>query len=169
MQSNVKLWNRFEFLHISSPPATKASYFLHYLLIDQLYAKELYFCIFVTKSSQASTKYSADVFNSFYRTITHGEFHVIFTSSPSNGVSPSFTTEPPFCCLPTFSLKSFKPPPHDTQYFNRSWQASSHIFFHFKQNFLLELHFFHPHWNTSSKVYAVSKDPDVPPLTELEL
>ena len=53
-----------------------------------------------------------------------------------------------FCCLPIFSLK--KPPPKGTQYFNRSQHASSHYF-------------------STSKVHAVSTDPDVPPLTELGL
>ena len=47
MQSNVKPCNTFEFLHISSSPATLASHYLHDTLVDQLYAKEMYFCSFV--------------------------------------------------------------------------------------------------------------------------
>ena len=105
LQSNVKPCNRFEFSYISSPPATTISDFLHYSLVDQLYAKEVCFCSFVTKPNQASTKYSPDVFNSFYRTVTHG--------GPSQWIS---TSPPPlmlcflmfyyrtfsFCCLPIF-------------------------------------------------------------------
>ena len=35
-----------------------------------------------------------NVFNSFYRTVIHGESHGVFTSpSPSNGVHPHFTIE----------------------------------------------------------------------------
>ena len=45
---------------------------LQYWLVDQLYAKEVYFCSFVTKSNQTSTKYLPVVFNSFYRTAGHG-------------------------------------------------------------------------------------------------
>ena len=36
----------------------KASYFLRSTLVDQPYAKEVYFCSYVTKSNQACTKYS---------------------------------------------------------------------------------------------------------------
>ena len=123
VQSNVKPCNKFKFSHISSLPATAASHFLHYLLVDQLYAKEVYFCSFVTKCNQASTRYSLDVFKSFYRTVTHGEFHGIFTS-PSR-VSPHFTIEPlPSVASSFFSLKNSKAPPKDTQYFSRFWQAS---------------------------------------------
>ena len=79
-----------EFLHTSSMPVTKAPSFLQYLLVDQLYTKEMYFCYFVTKRNQAFTKYLLDVFNSFYRTVTHthGEFHGIFTSSPPPHLPP---------------------------------------------------------------------------------
>ena len=83
-----------EFLHIPSMPATKAPNFLQYLLVDQLHTKEMYF-YFVTKCNQAFTKYLLDVFNSFYRTATHthGEFHGIFTSSPSPfSISPRWNT-----------------------------------------------------------------------------
>ena len=47
-----------------------APHFLRSPLVDQLYAKGVYFCSFVTKCNQACTKYS-NSFNSFYRTITH--------------------------------------------------------------------------------------------------
>ena len=94
--------------------------FLHYLPVDQLYAKEVYFCSFVTKSNQVSTSNSPDVFNSFYRTITHGESHRIFTSSPPPNIfSPHFIIEPlPSIASPFVSLQPSKPPSNDAQYFN---------------------------------------------------
>ena len=46
----------------------KAPYFLCSILVDQLYAKGVYPCSFVTKSNQAWTKYA---FKNFYRTVTH--------------------------------------------------------------------------------------------------
>ena len=49
----------------------KASYFLRSSLVDQLYKKGVYFYSFVTKSNQASINIHPNVFNSFYRTITH--------------------------------------------------------------------------------------------------
>ena len=54
--------------------------FLLSSLVDQLYAKELYFCSFVTKSSQACISTHPNVFNSFCPTVTDGQSHVIFTS-----------------------------------------------------------------------------------------
>ena len=49
---------------------------------------------------------------------------------PSNEVSPHFTIKPLHSVAsPFFPSKNSKPPPKDTQYFNRSWQASSHIIF----------------------------------------
>ena len=48
-------------------------------------------------------------------------------------------------CLPIFfSFKNFKPPPQDAQYFNRTWQASSHIIFLLQKNSLFRAPFF-PH------------------------
>ena len=78
---NVKPYNGL-FSHISSLLATIAYHFLHYLLVDQLYAKEVYFCSFVTKFNKAFTRYSPNVFNSFYWTAAHGESLRIFTSPP---------------------------------------------------------------------------------------
>ena len=64
------------------------AHFFHYSLIDQLYAKNVYFCSFATKFNQASNKYSRYVFNSFYRTVTHeGPSHRIF-KSPSHAAFP---------------------------------------------------------------------------------
>ena len=76
------------------PRQPQVSHFLYYSLVDQLYEKEVYFYSFVTKSNQASNKYSPDVFSSFYRIVKHGESHRIFTSPPSNSVSPCFTKHP---------------------------------------------------------------------------
>ena len=92
--------------------------------------------------------------------------------SPSNRVSPHFTIEPlPSVASPIFSLKNSKPLSKNTQYFNRSWQASSHVIFPLQTKFpfwsripLLPHTHTHTHWNTSLKVHAVSIDPDVPPL-----
>ena len=115
-----------------------ASHFLQYLLVDQLYVKKVYFCSFVTKSNQAFTKYSPVVFNSFYRTVTHGGlYHRIFTSLPLKHHFPTVHIEPlPSVASPFFfSLQPSKPPPKNIKDFNRSWQASSHCS---KQNFLFE-------------------------------
>ena len=46
----------------------KNPYFLCSTLVDQLYAKGVYLCSFVTKSNQAWTKYA---FKNFCRTVTH--------------------------------------------------------------------------------------------------
>ena len=43
----------------------KVSYFLLSTLVDQLYAQGVYFCIFVTKSNQACTKYSPKCIQKF--------------------------------------------------------------------------------------------------------
>ena len=42
-----------------------ASYFLRFSLVDELYAKGLYFCSFVTESNQACTKYSPKCIQQF--------------------------------------------------------------------------------------------------------
>ena len=167
----LNLCNRFKFSHISSPPATTASHFLHYLLVDQLYAKEVYFCSFVTKCNQASTKYSPDVFKSFYRIVTHGEFHGIFTVPPP--VKWSFSKfhyrTSSFCCLPIFFIKKLQVP------------SKRYTIFQYVLASLLTLYlsasnkipFLEPHFSTTLehplKVHAVSIDPDVPPLLELGL
>ena len=156
MLSKVKPCNRFEFSHISSPPATTATCFLHYSLVDQQYAKEVYFCSFVTKFNQVFTKYSPDVFKSFYRTVTYGGFHRIFTSPLVKWHFPTFHYRTSsFCCLPFFSLKNSKSPPKDIQYFNRFWQASSHSIFPLQTKFPFWSSIFPSYRNTPSKVHAV--------------
>ena len=133
MQSNVKPCNSFEFSHISSLPATTVSNFCHYLLDDQLYAKEVYFCGFVTKCNQATSKYSPDVFKSFYRTVTYGELHQIFTSPPLKRNFPTFHYRTSsFCCLPIFFIKKLQAP---SKIFNISWQAFSHVIFPLQTKF----------------------------------
>ena len=93
--------------HSLSPPATTTSHFVHSSLVYQLYAKEVHFYCFVTKSNsqiQHAPNIHSHVFNSFDRTIIHGESHQIFTSSfPSNGISLHFTIEP----LPPFAKLCF--------------------------------------------------------------
>ena len=107
VQSNVKPCNGL-FSHISSPLATIAYHFLHYLLVDQLYANEVYFCSFVTKFNKAFTRYSPDVFNSFYWTAAHGESHRIFTSPPQTihkiSVGPNKVPHTLFFCFKQNSL-----------------------------------------------------------------
>ena len=174
-QLNVKPSNRFEFSHIFSLPATTASHFLRNLLVDQLYTKEVYFCSFVTKSNQASTRYSPDVFNSFHRTATHGEpSHRIFITIPLMQCFPCFTKEPlPFVASPflfIFSLQPSKSPPKDIQDFNRSCQASSHVIFLVQTKFhFWRWPYFPPLAGTPPKVHAVSIDPDISLLRELGL
>ena len=77
----------------------KASCFLRSTLVDQLYAKGVYFCSFLTKSNQACTKFHPNAFKNFYRTVTHVHD---FSRSQIN----------PFCNRPTSStnqqLKHYK-------------------------------------------------------------
>ena len=77
----------------------KASYFLRSTLVDQLYAKGVYFSSFLTKSNQACTKFHPNAFKNFYRTVTH-----------EHGFSRSQIN--PFCNRPTSSthqqLKHYK-------------------------------------------------------------
>ena len=127
MQSNVQPCNGLEFSHISSPLATTASHFLHYLLFDQLYAREVYFCSFVTKSNQASTRYWPDVFSNFWRIAWRvpQDFH----KPSSNKVLTFHYRNSLSVTSPFFSLQPSKPPQNNTQDFNSSWQGSSHIIF----------------------------------------
>ena len=68
---------------------------------------------------------------------SHMESSMWFSQVPPQMGFPKFHNRTsPFCCLPTFSLESFKPPPNDTQYFSRSWQTSSHVIFPLQTNFL---------------------------------
>ena len=96
--SNVKPCNGFEFPHSSSLPATTAPHFVHSSLVEQLYAKEVYFCNFVTKSNnpvQHAPNIHPNIFNNFHRTIVLGESYGIFTSpSPSNDAFIHFTIKP---------------------------------------------------------------------------
>ena len=63
-------------LAASNQSGIAASKFLHsLLLVDQLYARKVYFCKFVTKLNQACINIQQNVFNSFYWTVTHGESH----------------------------------------------------------------------------------------------
>ena len=114
----LALDSNFHTFHPHQPQ--KPLIFLHYSVVDQPYEKEVYFYSFVTKSNQPSTKYSSDVFSSFYRTVTHRESNRIFTSPPLNSVSPCFTRTSSFCYLPIFSLQPSKPSLNDKQDFSRS-------------------------------------------------
>ena len=126
-----------------------------YSLVDQLYAKEVYFCSFVIKFNQAFTKYSPDVFNSFYRTVTHGRTsHWIFTRPCSCNASPRFTIEPLHSVASPFFFHYSHPnslqkiceiligpekPPHS-------------LFFRFKQNVRFHFAPFYPsRWNTAKR------------------
>ena len=98
VSSNVKPCNGFEFPHSSPQPATIASHFVHSSLVDELYAKEVYFCNFVTKCNnpvQHAPNIHPNVFNSFNKTVILGESNGVFTSpSPSNDFSIHFTMKP---------------------------------------------------------------------------
>ena len=96
-------------------------------------------------------KYSPDVFNSFYRTVTHGgTSHRIFTGPPlSCSISASFTKEPlPYVHLPFFFFH-YSPPNllQRIQDFNRSWRAFSLIVFPLQTKFPF-WRFFPTRWNT---------------------
>ena len=94
------------------------------------------------KSNQASTKYSPDVFNSFYWTITHGEFHKIFTSRPPPNLPPSLKRGLPlfhcrnvsFCCFPIFFIKIFQAPLKRYSVSTDLWKPPLMLFFCFRQN-----------------------------------
>ena len=135
IQSNVQPCNGLEFSHISSPLVTTASHSLHYLLFDQLYAREVYFCSFVTKSNQTSTRYWPDVFSSFYRIATHRvpqDFH----KPTLNKVLTFHYRNSSFCYLPIFFIANLQAP--SKQYTNSiAPDKAPHILFScFKQNSL---------------------------------
>ena len=104
-------WN-FQIFHPHQPQ--QPPIFCFTPLVDQP-------CSFVTKPNQASTRYSPDVFSSFYRTVTHGESHRIFTSLPQTRF-PDISLQNLFLLLPPhfFSLQPSNRPPDKTQGFNRS-------------------------------------------------
>ena len=68
--SNVKPCNGFEFSHSLSPPAITTSHFLHSSLVYQLYAREVYFRNFATKSSNQSNMHQ--IFTHMYSTVSLG-------------------------------------------------------------------------------------------------
>ena len=169
MQSNVTPCNTFGFSHISSLTTT-VSHFLHYSLVDQLYAKEVYFYSLVAKFNHTSTKYSSDVFNSFYCHTWRVPWD--FHQPTSNEVSPHFnnTREPlPFVA----SLFFHEETPSSLQKLHNMSigpEKPTHaLFFHIKQNSLFKVPFFTHTGTALSKVHADSIEPDVPLLTELEL
>ena len=133
---NVKPYNGL-FSHISSLLATIAYHFLHYLLVDQLYAKEVYFCSFVTKFNKAFTRYSLNVFNSFYWTAAHGESHRIFTSPPQTRF-PHISLQNLFFLLPPHFFHYNPPSPLQTIHkISVGPNKVPHtLFFCFKQNSL---------------------------------
>ena len=170
IQSYVKLCNRFEFPHTSSPPATTASHFLHYSLVDQLCAKKVYFCSFVTKCNQESTKYSADLFNSFYRTLTHrGPSHRIFTKLPIMQHFPTYHyRNSSICCLYIFFHYSHPSPIQRIHKISKKFLTSLLTCYFSTSNKISFLQIApSPLLETPPKVYAVSIDPDIPALREL--
>ena len=117
----------------------------------------MYFCSFVIKCNQA-IKHPSNIhqmYSCFYRTVTHREFHKIFTSPCTSPPIPALTQGFPtfhyrtssFCCLPFFFLIliifNSKTPPKD-KYFNRSWQAFLHIIFLLQTKFPLWSPIFSP-------------------------
>ena len=106
--SNVQPCTGFKFPHSSSLLATTASHFVRSSLVDQLNATVTN-C--VTKSNnpvQYAPNIHPNVFNSFHRTIIHGESQGIFTTPcPSNDTSPHFTLEPlPSVTYPFFLIRT---------------------------------------------------------------
>ena len=130
VQSDVKPCNGLEFSNISSPLATTASHFLHYLLFDQLYAKK---CISAVLW-QNPIKHPPAI-GQMYSVVSIGwpgmENPQNFHKPPSNKVSSHFTIETLLSVASPFfsSLQPSKPPPNNTQDFNRSWQGPSHVIF----------------------------------------
>ena len=104
------------------------SHFLHSALVDQPYAKGVYFCSFVTKSNQACARYSPiSVYKLFLL------------------LSPHFSSlelSRPFQKINRISISSEKPP-HT-------------LFFCFKENsFFLKIVPFFPTLELTSKIYAI--------------
>ena len=103
--SNVKPCNRFQFSHSSSPPAITASHFVD-SLVQQLYAKEVYFCSFVTIPTIQSSMHQILTHMSLKVSIgpSYMESVTRFSQAPSLGASPTFHHRTsPFCWLPIIS------------------------------------------------------------------
>ena len=87
-------------------PATTAPEFLYFSLVDQLYAKEVYFCSFVTKSNLACTKYLSKCIQQFSQ--DHHTWKVLqdfHKSPPSKRHFTTFHYRAFFLCwLPIFAL-----------------------------------------------------------------
>ena len=72
----------------SSCSGTTASKFSQFLLVDQLYAKEVHLWQHSIKHASNIHRY---VFNSFYRIVIHGESHgIIYKEIPLSVVTPFF-------------------------------------------------------------------------------
>ena len=83
---------------------------LQYLLVDQLYAKEVYCCSFVTKSNQASTKYLL-----MYSTVSIGLLHMEENPAGFSQALPLMQHFPmfyygtsSFCCLHIFFIAALQ-------------------------------------------------------------
>ena len=121
---------------------TTTSIFLHSSLVDQLYAKEVYFCSFVTKPNQVCIKYSPKICKRFYRAVTHGKSYGIFISihpnKHSNNISPHFTIEALSSVAFTVFLQQNLP--RSIQKIHKALLGPERhphtLFFRFKQNFL---------------------------------
>ena len=121
---------------------TTTSIFLHSSLVDQLYAKEVYFYSFVTKPNQVCIKHSPKICKSFYRAVAHGKSHGIFISihpnKHSNSICPHFTME----AFPSVDSTVFlhQNLPRSIQKIHKILigpERPPHtLFFRFKQNFL---------------------------------
>ena len=110
--------------------------FFALLAIWSAVCKEVYFCSFVTKSNQASTRYWPDVFSSFYRMATHGESHRILTSPPQTRF-PHISLYELFFLLPPHFFLHYNPPnlPQTIHKISIGPDKAPHtLFFCFKQN-----------------------------------
>ena len=74
-----------------------------------------------------------NVFNSFYRTVTHGESHGIFTNPSRLKTLTAFPhihyKNSSFSYMHFFFNRTYQVPSKDVLDFNRSWKASSHVIF----------------------------------------
>ena len=132
----------------------------------------MYFCSFVIKSNEASSKYSPRCTQQF-------SYDVHWWTVPQDFHKPS-----PIRNFPTFIYRTFflcwfllfsaleisKNPLKDIKKLLGSENPSHTSVFRFKQNYFFGRQpLFFPHWNLPPKVHVVSSSPDDPPETELGL
>ena len=163
--------SKTRFLILNSNRQNRVSYFFHSSPVDLLYAEEVHFCSFVTKSNQECTNIHPhpNVFNSFHMTLLHGESHGTFTTTPPpplNGIFPTFHRTTSFvCCLRIFCIRVLQKTRQKINNISKSSEKPPHtLFFRFKENSLFwrRTHFFPILEFLPPKVHAVSIGRDDP-------